>query len=94
MGWRRAPTDEPYDRPPGNLARPERTRTNSPVMVVPTRPLSPLLATAPKVHAVPHFVHPRPPPSAPLVPAYIQNLPRAPPRPWCDYHRETCSPYD
>eukprot|EP00972_Heterocapsa_arctica_P106440 15680122-Heterocapsa_arctica.AAC.1 len=92
---RRAPTDRPHDRPPGNLARPERTRTNSPADVVPPCPPSPLLAMSPKVHAATHFMHSRPPPPRPpQALAYVQSLPRAPPRPWCDYHQTTCSPQD
>eukprot|EP00972_Heterocapsa_arctica_P082114 12102892-Heterocapsa_arctica.AAC.1 len=70
MGWRRAPPDEQYERPPGNFVPPDRTRTNSPMLVVPPRPPSLLLTASPTVHAVPPFEHLRPAPPTPLVPAY------------------------
>eukprot|EP00972_Heterocapsa_arctica_P092421 13631891-Heterocapsa_arctica.AAC.1 len=38
------------------------------------------------------FVHKRPPPQRPLMPAYVLNEPVAPARPWCVTHQFSCKP--
>eukprot|EP00972_Heterocapsa_arctica_P039067 5752890-Heterocapsa_arctica.AAC.1 len=85
MGTWRAPFQGPYERPPGDLTPLNRSRTASPVVVVPPRHPSPLLRMTPKSVA-PSIAHQRPPPpKPPNQMAFVRPL-RAPPRPWCAYH--------